>query len=258
LTPHPSISDSIDRSCINLPGATSSVIVTCTDYSPDQVHVEQVTDLVDFIGRHRPPWAVVRWINIDGISDHSVIRAFAEKYALHPLAVEDLCQVPQRPKVEDYAATGEHQARLFVVAKMLELVNGHLQCDQVSFFLGRNTLLTFQQQPGDVWDPIRLKIATKGSRLRGNDVSFLLYSLLDAIVDQCFPILEFYSDQLEELEDIVLATPSSDTLQRIHSFKRELLLMRRSAWPMREVINSLQRESHECMSDITIRCRSSI
>jgi magnesium transporter len=227
------------------------VIVTCTDYSPDQVHVEQVTDLVNFIGRHRPPWAVVRWINIDGISDHSVIRAFAEKYALHPLAVEDLCQVPQRPKVEDYAASGEHQARLFVVAKMLELVNGHLQCDQVSFFLGRNTLLTFQQQPGDIWDPIRQKIATRGSRLRGNDVSFLLYSLLDAIVDQCFPILEFYSDQLEELEDVVLATPSSDTLQRIHSFKRELLLMRRSAWPMREVINSLQRESHECMSDIT-------
>jgi magnesium transporter len=121
----------------------------------------------------------------------------------------------------------------------------------VSFFVGRKTLLTFQETEGDIWDPIRQRIGLKGSRLRQNDVSFLLYSLLDAIVDQCFPILEYYSDLLEDLEDHILRRPTRSTIQRIHTVKRELLLLRRAAWPMREMINNLQREPHECMSDVT-------
>ena len=232
------------------PSSTATVAVTCTDYSPDRVQVEQICDVSDFIARHRPPWSMVRWINIDGLTDMSVIRALAEKYGLHPLAIEDVIQIPQRPKVEDYPGSGDHQARIFVIARMLELVGGHLHSEQISFFLGRKTLLTFQENQGDVWDPIRQRIGAKGSRLRQNDVSFLLYALLDAIIDQCFPILEFYSDQLEDLEDLVLTTSGTETIQRIHSVKRELLVLRRSIWPMREVINSLQREPHECMSDV--------
>ncbi len=111
--------------------------------------------------------------------------------------------------------------------------------------------MTFQENQGDVWDPIRQRIGAKGSRLRQTDVSFLLYALLDAIIDQCFPILEFFSDQLEDMEDLVLITGGTEPIQRIHTLKRELLLLRRSIWPMREVINSLQREPHECMSDVT-------
>jgi magnesium transporter len=233
------------------PGTAAPVAITCTDYCPDCVHVEQVVDLEDFLGRHRPAWCVVRWLNIDGLTDLSVIRALAEKYDLHPLAIEDVIRVGQRPKVEDYASCAEHQARLFVIARMLEMVEGHLHCEQISFFLGRNTLLTFQEAQGDVWDSIRQRISTKGSRLRQNDASFLIYSLLDAIIDQCFPILEFYSEQLEDLEDIVLSNSSGATIQHIHTVKRELLLLKRSVWPMREVIHSLQRESHECMSDVT-------
>ncbi len=232
------------------PGSTEPVYVTCTDYSPERVQVEQICDMDDFIARHRPAWSTVRWINIDGLTDMSVIRALAEKYNLHPLAIEDVVQIPQRPKAEDYPGTGDHQARIFVIARMLELTSGHLASDQISFFLGRKTLLTFQEHQGDVWDPIRQRIGAKGSRLRQNDVSFLLYSLLDAIVDQCFPILESFSDQLEDLEDEVLTSGTTETIQRIHMLKRELLLLRRSIWPMREVINSLQREPHECMSDV--------
>ncbi len=232
-------------------GTTARVAVTCTDYSPDRVQVEQVADVADFIKRHRPQWSMVRWINIDGLTDMDVVRAFAEKYGLHPLAIEDVIQIPQRPKAEDYPGSGDHQARLFVISRMLELVDGHLHSEQISFFLGRKTLLTFQQDQGDVWDSIRQRINVKGSRLRQNDVSFLLYALLDAIIDQCFPILEFFSDQLEDMEDLVLTSGSTETIQRIHTLKRELLLLRRSIWPMREVINSLQREPHECMSDVT-------
>ncbi len=232
-------------------GSKTPVAVACTDYSSDRIQVERVTDLVEFVSRHRPEWSVVRWINIDGLTDMNVIRTLAEKYDLHPLAIEDVIHVPQRPKVEDYAGSTEHQARLFVIARMLKLIDGHLQTEQVSLFVGRKTLLTFQETEGDIWDPIRQRIGLKGSRLRQNDVSFLLYSLLDAIVDQCFPILEYYSDLLEDLEDHVLRRPTRNTIQRIHAVKRELLLLRRAAWPMREVINNLQREPHECMSDVT-------
>ncbi|MBS0263883.1 MAG: magnesium/cobalt transporter CorA [Planctomycetes bacterium] len=231
--------------------ASGPAVITCTDMSPETVLVEQITDLDAFVSRHRPPWTAVRWINIDGLGDLPALQSLAHKYGLHPLVVEDVVHVGQRPKVEDYPATGEHQARLFLIARMLELQDGHVTSEQVSFALGHKTLLTFQESPGDVWDPIRQRISVKGSRLRQNDVSFLIYSLLDALVDQCFPILEFYSDQLEELEDQALTAPTADTIHRIHAIKRELLTVRRAIWPMREVINSLQRERHECMSEVT-------
>jgi magnesium transporter len=232
-------------------GDGAVVTITCTDFSPDYFRVEQVADLDDFLARHRPEWAVVRWLDIDGLSDMKVLRAFAVKYNLHPLVVEDVVHVGQRPKAEDYPDTGELQARLFIIARMLEMVDGQVRSEQISFVLGHKTLLTFQERQGHVWDAIRQRIATKGSRLRENDVSFLIYSLLDALIDQCFPILEFYSEQLEDLEAQALTSPTGDTIRRIHAVKRGLLVVRRSVWPMREVINMLQREKHECMSEVT-------
>lgn len=154
-------------------GATATI--TCTDFSPDHSEFQMVADVDDFIARHRPEWAVVRWLNIDGLSDMNVLRAFAVKYDLHPLVVEDVVRVGQRPKAEDYPNTGEHQARLFIIARMLKLIDGHVQSEQISFVLGHKTLLTFQERRGDVWNSIRQRIATKGSRLRQNDVSFLIY-----------------------------------------------------------------------------------
>jgi magnesium transporter len=234
-----------------MPTSQEPVAVTCIDYGPQQAHVQAVTDLPAFLSTHRPEWATVRWINIDGLGDMSVIRGFAEKYHLHPLAVEDLLNVTHRPKVEAYTDDGIMQARLFVIARMLELHDGHLHSEQISIFLGHNTVLTFQESPGDVWDGIRQRIQAPGSRLRGNDASFLLHSLLDAIVDACFPILEFYGDRLEDVEAEVLASPTPEAIRNIHGLKRELLLLRRAVWPMREVISSLQREPHECMGDAT-------
>lgn len=228
------------------------VFVHCIDYCPDQVQLADVTENVaGFLASHRPPWTVVRWINIDGIQDQTIVRRFAEKYELHPLAIADIIHTPQRPKVEDFPGTAAHHPRLFVIARMLRMVDGQLVSEQVSMFLGRNTLITFQESPGDVWDAVRHRIDTDGSRLRVNDASFLLYALLDAIVDQCFPILEHFSDALEDLETVVLEAPTRDTIQTIHKVKRELLLLRRAAWPMREAIGHLQREPHECLSETT-------
>jgi magnesium transporter len=236
----------------NLPSGTSPVYVSCIDYSPDQVQVQDIDDLDDFMVHHRPEWSAVRWINIDGLTDMDVIHALAAKYQLHPLAIEDVIRIPERPKVESVGgAESDLQTRLFIVARMLQINNDQLQNEQISIFLGHKTVLTFQESRGDVWDPIRQRIQTKGSRLRLNDASFLVYGLLDAIVDHCFPILEFYGDRMEDLEDLVLSDPQRTTIGAIHQIKRELLLLRRAAWPMREVISTLHKEPHECMSEVT-------
>ncbi len=234
-----------------LPSGTSPVFVGCIDYSPDEVLIQDVEDMDDFLVHHRPEWSAVRWINVDGLTDMDVIHALAAKYQLHPLAIEDLLHVPERPKVESIGGSdSEFQTRLFIIARMLQINDGQLQNEQISIFLGHKTVLTFQENRGDVWDPIRQRIQTKGSRLRLNDASFLVYALLDAIVDHCFPILEFYGDKLEELEDLVLSDPQRTTISAIHKIKRELLLLRRAAWPMREIISVLHKEPHECMGDV--------
>ena len=234
-----------------VPGKPVSARINVIDYSPDQVQFEDAQDLPRFIDRHRPEWSAVRWINVDGLGDLGVIRALAEKYRLHPLAIEDVLHVPQRPKVQAYEADAGFQARLFIVVRELELRENMLHTEQVSIFVGHKTVLTFQETPGDVWDPIRQRIRTPGSNLRRNDASFLAYSLIDAIVDEAFPILELFGDRLEDLEDRVLQRASPDTIQEIHQIKRELLLVRRALWPMREVLHKMQREPHECFSEVT-------
>jgi magnesium transporter len=234
-----------------LPSRPGTVRITCFDYSPDQVQFTDVADVPGFIARHRPDWAVVRWINVDGLSDLGVVQALAEKYHLHPLAVEDVLHLPQRPKVEAYEEDGTYQARLFVVAREMTLIEDSLHTEQISLFVGHRTVLTFQEMPGDVWDPIRQRIRTPGSQLRRADASFLAYSLIDATVDEAFPILEHFGDRLEELEEAVLQQPGPAVAREIHHLKRELLLVRRALWPMREVLQKMQREPHECFSDLT-------
>ncbi len=253
----------IDAAALDqLPRPETPVFVTCIDYGPDNVEQHEIGDLADFLQHHRPPWSAVRWINVDGLTDPAMIKALANKYQLHPLAIEDVLHTGQRPKVESYghgsATPGpaavidqDHPARMFIIARMLQLRHDHLYNEQIAFFLGHKTVLTFQEDRGDVWDPIRVRIATPGSRIRTNDASFLVYALLDAIVDHCFPILEHYGDRLEDLEESVLEKPSQDTIHAIHSLKRELMLLRRAVWPMREMIHGLQRDPHECMSDNT-------
>ena len=136
-----------------------------------------------------------------------------------------------------------------MVARAIDERDGSLHSDQVSLFLGRTTLLTFQDVHRQDLEPIRQRIRNPDSRVRQSDVSFLLYALLDSIVDRYFPVLERYSERLEDLDEELLEHPTRDTLQRIHAIKRELLLMRRAAWPLRDVIAQLQRDRHECLSE---------
>jgi len=134
------------------PALAGATRITCIDYSVDEVEQREVQNLAAFIHDHRPAWAKVRWINVDGLGDLGVVRAIAEKYQLHPLAVEDVLHVPQRPKVQAYDETAEYQARLCVIMRMVALQEGELQAEQVSLFVGHHTVITFQEARGDVWD----------------------------------------------------------------------------------------------------------
>jgi magnesium transporter len=161
---------------ILMPGESGEVTITCTDYCSTQVAVQDIEDLKDFLDHHRPEWSAVRWINVAGLSDRQVIHALATKYNLHPLAIEDVLHLSQRPKVEPYGGDdSEYQARLFIVAHALQIMGESLHSEQVSIFLGHNTVLTIEETPSTVWDPIRQRLLVRSSRLRNNDASFLMY-----------------------------------------------------------------------------------
>jgi magnesium transporter len=236
----------------SLPGGTGPVHISCIDYSPDQVSSYEIDNLAEFVERHRPEETTVRWISVDGLSDTRAIQILATKYELHPLAIEDMFQKTQRSKIEAYGGEdSEFMARLFIVTHVLRFQEKRLKHAQVSIFLGHKTVLTFLEHHSPEWDSIRQRITAKGSRLRNSDASFLAYSLLDAIVDSCFPILEAFSDRAEELETLILDHPPANLISHIHQFKRDLLLLRWVIWPMREVVSFLQREPHECVSEHT-------
>ena len=226
---------------VNEPPPVGSVRIQCTDYGPERVETREVTDLGDLFRQPRENWCHVRWLNVDGLHPH-VVNHLRRQLKFHTLAAEDVLRVPQRPKLETY------EGHLFIVARMLTLVEQTLSSEQVSCFLFENTLLTFQERAGDVWDPIRQRLQKPGSRLRTLDASYLLYTLLDALVDHCFPILEHYGDQLEELEQEITDNPTPQVQRRLHGLKRELATLRRVVWPLREVLNALYRDDTEGIS----------
>ncbi len=226
--------------------------VLCTDYCPEQMQTQEITDTAAFLSIHRPPWTRVRWIHVEGLQDQGVIRALAEKYQLHPLAIEDVLHIGHRPKLEDFQSIGDLPGRLFVISRSVRLEDdGQLVAEPISFFLGHTTLLSFQQTSSPAIDEIRRRLDNPRARVRQHDASFLLYALIDALVDHFFPLLDASSERLEVAEEELLNRPQMQSLQTMHQIKRDLVMIRRSAWPMRELVSQLQREPHECLSEIT-------
>ncbi len=202
-------------------------------YGPDR-HME--TDITDpgEVSAHLGKYPVV-WVNVDGLGDENVLRRMAQIFGLHRLALEDVVNVYQRPKVEPY------EGHLFIVARMIHY-EGHLETEQVSFFVGTNFVLTFQEYYGDCFDIIRQRIKTGQGIIRQAGPGYLAYALIDALVDAYFPVLEQFGERIEDLEDDVVSRPTSAVVARIHSMKRDLLTLRRATWPQREAVNALLRD----------------
>lgn len=181
----------------------------------------------------------VSWINIDGLGQEDIWRRIGQVFGLHPVVLEDVVNVPQRPKTEDYGD------QLVVVLHMVMMVpdQPHFLNEQVSFVLGPNYLLTVQEEPRyDCFEPIRDRIRLNKGIIRQRQADYLLYALIDAIVDGIFPVLESYGERIEDLETEVMSAPTHQTLTDIHQLKRELLSLRRSIWPQREAISALLRD----------------
>ena len=183
----------------------------------------------------------VLWIDVQGLGDLDLLRALGEKFALHPLAMEDVVSVGQRPKADDY------DSHIFIIARMPES-GGEMNTDQTSIFLGSNFVLTFQERYGDCLGPVRERLRKGKGLMRRAGPDYLAYAILDAIVDGFFPLLEIYGEKIEALEEEVVVRPSRASLERVHSAKRDLLTMRRAVWPLRDALNSLIREESELIS----------
>ncbi|MEL7086997.1 MAG: magnesium/cobalt transporter CorA [Planctomycetota bacterium] len=234
----PGLEGFVDR---NTPPPPGLIKLTVYDYGPESLEVHHPDDIETLFAAERPASAVVRWINIDGLHPW-IVKQFVETHGLHTLAAEDTLHVPQRPKAEAY---DDH---LFLVVRMMRLHEEKLSAEQVSMFLKPGLIVTFQEnadvsQAGDVWEPVRQRLTVKDSRIRRSGADYLLYALLDAVVDHCFPVLERFGDILEELEPVVIEDPSPKLIADIYSIKRELALLRRVLWPTRETVNTLLDEA---------------
>lgn len=200
------------------------------DQFEEQEH-ERIETALDYLEAAGPAW-----INIDGLHQPEIISRVGERVALHPLVVEDILHTHQRPKLE------EHEQVLYLVLRMLSMAdNGGVQAEQVSFVLTESTLITFQESPGDVFDPVRERIRKKQGRIRKMGADYLLYSLLDAVVDHYFVVLEQFGERIESIELALMNNPDPQLLHDMHALKRELLFIRRAIWPLRELVGTLER-----------------
>ncbi|MBN1550715.1 magnesium/cobalt transporter CorA [bacterium] len=189
----------------------------------------------------------VNWININAIHESSVIEAIGEMFHIHPLALEDIMNTAQRPKMEDY------DDYIFLVVKMItfEDLKNELEIEQISIVLGDYYLLAFQEKEGDVFDPIRDRLRLGKGKILERKADYLAYALLDAVVDNYFTALEKIGEKIELLEDRILNDPKPETLEVIHTLKRELVYLRKSVWPLREIISGLQRSESKIIDQST-------
>ncbi len=217
-------------------------------------HAQNIDDLGSALEQGRPDWARVRWINVVGLHDPQTIATLAAHYDLHPLAMEDVVYASARPKVETYGQPEIGRPSYFIAARMLyrDEQNHALVSEQISIFAGPHTVITFQQRPGDVWERVRQRIQKPTSLFHERGPGYLLYALLDAVVDALFPLLDGYAQQIEAIEDRILGSRAdSDIITDTHRLKRELMLLRREAGPLRELVRSILEQDAILMDDKT-------
>lgn len=213
------------------------VRVMVMDYSPERLIERELRSFEELLEFRDTP--TVTWINIEGLHNLEMIRSLGQVFGFHPLTLEDVLNCGQRPKIEDYGAYH------FMVMKSLRLVDGELEIEQISFFLSGNYVITLQEIPGDSFEAVRQRIRQGKGQIRKMGPDYLAYALIDALIDEYFPVLEVYGERLEELENELLLRPSAELLKTLHQIKRELLVLRRSAWPERELLSNLQRNDSQ-------------
>ena len=211
-------------------------VITLIEYGPDCLEERRDVSCEELLPHLKNE--LVTWINIDGLGDLTILRTLGERFNLHPLALEDVLDTNQRPKVEQY------DEYLFIVAKMIYL-NREKQIggEQVSMFLGDTFLITLQEEANrDVFEPVRARIRSGKGRIRKAQSDYLAYALLDAIIDQYYPVLEYIGAEIDMIEDELIENPLRRPVGSLHEHKRTLTQIRRMVWPLRDVTNLLLHE----------------
>jgi magnesium transporter len=217
--------------------------ITVIDYSEALYEEKEIKALKECF-YHTDP-SIISWINVEGLHEIEVIQQVGECEGLHPLVLEDILNTDQRPKLEDF---GEY---IYIVLKMLRKGEGtDIATEQVSLILGVNFVISFQEGiKGDVFDPIRERIRNDKGKLRSMGADYLAYSLMDAIVDNYFVVLEVTEERIELLEEEVMVSPSAETVRKLHNLKRDMIFLRKSVWPLREVLAAMTRRDSKLISD---------
>jgi magnesium transporter len=220
-----------------------SVRITLIDYDEANYKQQEVSEIERCFELKTTPTAT--WINIDGVHDTALIEKVGEHFGLHPLVMEDIVSTGQRPKFEDY------EDYLFVVFRMLtyDEKKRAIDSEQISLILGRNFVISFQERVGDVFEQVRERIKAAKGRVRKMGCDYLAYSLIDATVDNYFSVLERIGERIETLEEKLVAEPNERTLKEIHDLKSEMLYLRKSVWPLREVVNGLEKSESNLISE---------
>lgn len=210
------------------------VKITVIDYDEGNFQGKVIAEIQEcFTFKDKPS---VTWINVDGIHKVEIPEKLGECYGFHPLIIEDILNSDQRPKIEDF---GDY---IYIVLKMLNLDSrtNSIISEQISLILGPNFVISFQEGlEGDVFNPVRERLRTGKGKIRKMGADYLAYSLIDSIVDNYFIILEKLGEKIESLEERLVTNPTGNVLREIHNLKREMLFLRKSVWPLREVISTM-------------------
>lgn len=222
-----------------------SVRISLISYDEERVEEKELESIDECIQyRERPG---ITWLNIDGLHDIETINKIGQQFNIHPLVLEDILNTEQRPKLDDL------EDYLFIVAKMfyLEPDDGKIRFEQISLILWHNCVLSFQEDIGDVFHPVRERIRKDRGRIRKMGPDYLMYTLLDSLVDSYYSVLEKIGEKLEEIEEDLLSYPEHEMLQEIHNMKRELIFLRRSVWPLREITGRLEKGESYLINETT-------
>lgn len=222
------------------------VKITVIDYDEKDYHHKTVENIEETFPYRES--RTVTWINIDGLHETPIVEKVGQHFDIHPLVVEDILSTHQRPKVEVF----DHY--IVVIFKMIQYEDedDEITQEQVSLVMGRNFVITFQEEAQrDVFDPLRSRIETGKGRIRKNGADYLGYAIMDVIVDHYFLVLEKLGEEIEDLEDAVLENHNPSIVGSIHQLKRQLLELRKAIWPLREAISSLQRSESPLIEKTT-------
>ncbi|HOO55211.1 MAG TPA: magnesium/cobalt transporter CorA [bacterium] len=221
--------------------------ISVIDYTSENIH-ETEMESTEKIGEYKNS-ASITWINVEGIHDTELIQNIGSLFDLHPLVLEDIVHTGQRPKIEDY---GEY---LFIVLKMFYThhTTGEIISEQVSLVIFENCVISFQELRGDIFDPLRKRIRNAKGRIRRKGSDYLAYTIIDTVADHYFIILEGIGTIIEDIEEQLTGDPSPESLQAVRDLKKQCILMRKSIWPLREVLSSIVKEETKLINPETIK-----